>query len=41
VSNVTGLPDGYALRLLVDPAEQRVDVPESAAFAGISLALPA
>lgn len=41
VSNVTGLPDGYALRLLVDPGERPVAVPDSVAFAGISLALPA
>ena len=41
VSNVTGLPDGYALRLLVDPTEHIVAIPDSPAFAGVSLALPA
>jgi hypothetical protein len=41
VSNVTGLPDGYALRLLVDPADHAVPVAESSAFAAISLAVPA
>jgi hypothetical protein len=42
VSNVTGLPDGYALRLLVDAGcHAGVGAPDSAAFSGVSLALPA
>jgi hypothetical protein len=41
VSNVTGLPDGYALRLLVAPAQRASAVPDPASFANESLALPA
>jgi len=41
VSNVTGLPDGYALRLLVDPADHALPVAETPAFASLSLAVPA
>jgi hypothetical protein len=42
VSKVTGLPDGYALRLLVEPADLAVAVPDSPAFAArIPFAMPA
>jgi hypothetical protein len=41
VSNVTGLPDGYALRLLVDPAQRASALLGSASLAAVSLALPA
>ncbi len=41
VSNVTGLPHGYALRLLVEPAAAAA-APDSSRFAAdVSLALPA
>ncbi len=40
VSNVTGLPDGYALRLLVEPAAATV-AKESRRFTRDSLAVPA
>ncbi len=40
VSNVTGLPDGYALRLLVDPRREMVaSMPNVASPASDSLAL--
>jgi len=42
VSNVTGLPDGYALRLLVEPqAHLLAAVPDVDCQRGESLALPA
>jgi hypothetical protein len=44
VSNVTGLPDGYVLRLLVEHRRQQtqaVTIPVVVASAGESLALPA
>ncbi len=40
VSHVTGLPDGYALRLLIEPAACAV-ASEAARFTRDSLALPA
>ncbi len=42
VSNVTGLPDGYALRLLVEPRQQTVvPMPVVACVSVSGLALPA
>lgn len=41
VSDVTGLPDGYALRLLVEPRHLAAAMPEAAPGPGESLALPA
>ncbi len=42
VSNVTGLPDGYALRLLVEPRQDLAAViPDVASRSQESLALPA
>lgn len=42
VSNVTGLPDGYALRLLVEPRQQAVaPIAEAVSRPGETLALPA
>ncbi len=42
VSNVTGLPEGYALRLLVEPRQaMAATIPEIATHAAESLALPA
>ncbi len=42
VSNVTGLPDGYALRLLIEPLEDAAAVSDSRAFVtAASLAMPA
>ena len=41
VSNVTGLPHGYALRLLVDPAQRASALPRHVPLPPVSLALPA
>jgi hypothetical protein len=40
-SRVTGLPDGYALRLLVEPARHATSMPSPFVAAERSLALPA
>ncbi len=41
VSEVTGLPDGYVLRLLVEPRHQAAAIPEVVSSASQSLAWPA